>query len=211
MDDIIFSMPFDPDDVDLLEKQGTAFDGWAMRHYWMYDDGTFSVCDSDGNHVDIDQSEIPNADMVCAAWLTYSRFVAKMCADPDVLLNACDPLREFLVKHERKTVATFYFRGFRSIIGPKFMVKRKGDRTPYRSPETYGKDVAAFFTCESLDEISPSDSVTITKRTCNASSQVTAIRGRARVELRTKRSERTIRRELREIATRHFQREPIKC
>jgi hypothetical protein len=87
------------------------------------------------------------------------------------------------------------------------MVKRKGDRSPYRSPETYGKDVAAFFTCESLDEVSPSDSVTITNRTCNASSQVTAIRGRATIELKIPRSERAIRRELREIANRHIQRE----
>lgn len=200
-DDIICSMPLDPDDVDLIEEQGAKFNGWTLRHYWMYGDGTLSVCDSDGNHDDVDQSELPSAEMVCAAWLTYSRFVAK---------TGTDPIGEFLVKRERKTVATFYFRGVRSIVGPKFMVKRKGDRNPYRSPETYGKDVAAFFTCESLDEISPSDSVTITGRTCNAASQVTGIRGRATIELKTPRGERAIRRELREVANQHIQREAKK-
>jgi hypothetical protein len=94
--------------------------GWHLAHYWRYDDGTYSVCDSDGNHDDCDESDIPTDSEYSAAWLDYSRHVAD---------TGCDPLGEFhgipraTKRKERYTAA---FRP--SILGGKLVAVRRGGK-----------------------------------------------------------------------------------
>jgi hypothetical protein len=99
--------------------------GWHLAHYWQYDDGTFSVCDSDGNHDDCDESDVPTADEQSAAWLDYSRHVAA---------TGCDPLGEFasvprMTKRKERYTASFR----KSIIGAALVaVRRAGKVVPLR-------------------------------------------------------------------------------
>lgn len=55
---------------------------WHLRHIWKYDDGTFSECDSDGNHDALDAADIPSYNEVCRAWLEYSKYVVQTGEDP---------------------------------------------------------------------------------------------------------------------------------
>ena len=93
--------------------------GWHIAHYWAYDDGTYSVCDSDGNHDDCDASDVPTGEQQQAAWLDYSRYVAA---------TGCDPLGEFNTPRvaKRKERYTAAFR--KSILGASLVAVRRGGR-----------------------------------------------------------------------------------
>lgn len=93
--------------------------GWHLAHYWAYDDGTYSVCDSDGNHEDCDADDVPSIEEHEAAWLDYSRHVAA---------TGCDPLGEFNVPRvaKRKERYTAAFR--LSILGAHLIAVRRGGK-----------------------------------------------------------------------------------
>jgi hypothetical protein len=112
MDDIICTMP-----EACGEKDCPV--GWHLAHYWAYDDGTYSVCDSDGNHDDCDESEVPTCEQQEAAWLDYSRHVAA---------TGSDPLGEFKVPRvtKRKERYTAAFR--LSILGAALVAVRRGGK-----------------------------------------------------------------------------------
>lgn len=94
--------------------------GWHLHHYWIYDDGTYSVCDSDGNHDPCDEEDVPTSEQVCEAWLDYSRHVAA---------TGEDPLCEFGVPRatKRKERYTAAFR--KSILGASLAAVRRGNKT----------------------------------------------------------------------------------
>jgi hypothetical protein len=97
---------------------------WHIEHYWFQDDGTYSVCDSDGNHDGCEQSDVPTCEQQEAAWLDYSRHVAA---------TGCDPLGEFNVPRmtKRKERYTAAFR--KSILGAALVaVRRAGKVVPLR-------------------------------------------------------------------------------
>lgn len=98
--------------------------GWHLAHYWAYGDGTYSVCDSDGNHDACEQSDVPTGEQQDAAWLDYSRHVAA---------TGCDPLGEFNVPRTTKRKER-YTAAFRlSIIGAALVaVRRAGKVVPLR-------------------------------------------------------------------------------
>jgi len=93
--------------------------GWHLAHYWAYDDGTYSVCDSDGNHDGCDAGDVPTIEEQEAAWLDYSRHVAA---------TGCDPLGEFNVPRvaKRKERYTAAFR--LSILGAALVAVRRGGK-----------------------------------------------------------------------------------
>lgn len=98
--------------------------GWHLAHYWANDDGTYSVCDSDGNHDDCDEGDVPSCEQQEAAWLDYSRHVAA---------TGCDPLGEFNVPRATKRKER-YTAAFRlSILGASLVaVRRAGKVVPLR-------------------------------------------------------------------------------
>lgn len=93
--------------------------GWHLAIYWQYDDGTYSVCDSDGNHDGCDAGDVPTIEEQEAAWLDYSRHVAA---------TGCDPLGEFNVPRvaKRKERYTAAFR--LSILGAALVAVRRGGK-----------------------------------------------------------------------------------
>ena len=93
--------------------------GWHIWHIWTHDDGSYSICDADGNHDDIDADDIPSADEHAAAWLDYSRHVAA---------TGEDPLCEFYVARTRKRREAWRVQIGNSIVGPiaaRFMRGRR--------------------------------------------------------------------------------------
>ena len=93
--------------------------GWHLAHYWAYDDGTYSVCDSDGNHDGCDAGDVPTIEEEEAAWLDYSRHVAA---------TGSDPLGEFNVPRTTKRKER-YTAAFRlSILGAALVAVRRGGK-----------------------------------------------------------------------------------
>lgn len=57
--------------------------GWHLASYWVYDDGTYSVdWYSDGDHEDIDGSDLPTFDDQDLEWTGYYEHVAATGEDP---------------------------------------------------------------------------------------------------------------------------------
>lgn len=98
MDDIICSVAWACDDAECSEQ-------WHQTDYWVYADGTYSVdWYADGDHDDIDASDVPEPDVVNASWLDYARFVKR---------TGNDPLRNYCVATMKHTP-----RVFRVVLGP---------------------------------------------------------------------------------------------
>jgi hypothetical protein len=93
--------------------------GWHVRHYCLDEDGTYTVCDSDGNHDPCEGGDVPAFAEQDAAWLDYSRYVAA---------TGCDPLEEFMVARttKRKERYTAAFR--RSILGASLIAVRRAGK-----------------------------------------------------------------------------------
>lgn len=83
MEDIICSCPYYCDDC---EK-------WHVLHYWAYDDGTYSQCDSDGNHDPCEEDEVPTYKECDDAWYQYAKHV---------LETGDDNLGEYTIHNERE-------------------------------------------------------------------------------------------------------------
>ena len=101
MEDIICTIPWHCGDKNCSVQ-------WHLRHFWTYDDGTYSECDSDGNHDDIDAEDIPSADDQRRAWREYSAHVAE---------TGEDPLGEFTIKRHIVRRETWRFKIVPSILG----------------------------------------------------------------------------------------------
>jgi hypothetical protein len=71
MEDIVCSCPYYCDDCDK----------WHITHYWAYDDGTYSECDSDGNHDGCDEEDVPTFEECDDAWCDYSKHVLETGED----------------------------------------------------------------------------------------------------------------------------------
>lgn len=106
MDDIIATQPW------------TDGSGWHQRSFWVYSGGTYTVDEyTDGDHEDCDESDIPSADEIDAAWREYSQHVAQ---------TGEDPLHEYLVRRERKLREVWGFQFNTSIVGPVLLAARRG-------------------------------------------------------------------------------------
>jgi hypothetical protein len=92
--------------------------GVHLAHYWCYDDGTYTVCDSDGNHEGCEESDVPSFDQQTAAWAEYYQHVADTGSDP---LNEISSVRETLKRRERYTAR---FRN--SILGAVLVQVKRG-------------------------------------------------------------------------------------
>jgi hypothetical protein len=103
-------------------------------YIWAYSDGSFSECDTDGNHDDIDADDVPSADEVGNRWRDYSRYVIE---------TGEDPLREFFIKRETIKREIWYFRIVPSILGACVKQARHGKRSDF-DPRYLPQHVAAY-------------------------------------------------------------------
>ena len=110
-----------------------------LAHYWAYDDGTFSVCDTDGNHESCEESDVPNAEQECRLWLEYYEYVAS---------TGHDPCNEFRLPVDRKKPHQWQAR-VRNWIGASAHglkvtgVRRRG-RGPWIDPHEATKEVQEY-------------------------------------------------------------------
>ena len=86
MEDIIASIPYCCGESDCPQQ-------WHMTHYWIYDDGSYSLCDCDGNHEGCEADDVPTHREIIAAWNEYNEYVIE---------TGRDPLCEFSVRRHRK-------------------------------------------------------------------------------------------------------------
>ncbi len=113
----------------IASRANRGSDGFYITHLWIYGGGkrpTYSICDTDGNHRDCGKRE---ADTFCRdehqSWLDYAAFVAE---------TGEDPLRNYSVDHETRTVET-WTATLETWIGSRKLglriksVRRKGDKT----------------------------------------------------------------------------------
>lgn len=114
MEDILCTMPRPCGDSDCPLQ-------WHREHYWIYDDGTYTACDDDGNHEACAADDVPTFEEQEAAWLEYSRYVED---------TGTDPLGEFLVPRKRKLRERWEFRFAPTIGGPCVtLARRRGRKT----------------------------------------------------------------------------------
>ena len=107
MEDIIMQVPSYCDDCET----------WHQEFVWVYDDGTYTICDTDGNHEPLDASEVPTGEENDKAWHDYRAWV---------LETGQDPLGEFMVKHSIKTKERWQFRITKTLVGPRLIDARRG-------------------------------------------------------------------------------------
>jgi len=172
--------------------------GWHLEHYWIYDDGTYSVCDNDGNHDECDESDVPTFEQASAAWRDYSRHVAE---------TGCDPLGEFSGVPRTTKRKERYTAAFRpSILGVQLVsIKRGGKAIPLSE---IPQRVIDYLECERRPGAAGSLVFSDGWNALLALDCVKLYRGTARVtftiEHEEPRSEKVIEAELRRAARRHL-------
>lgn len=98
--------------------------GWHLAHYWIYDDGTYSVCDSGGNHDPCDADDVPTTEEHDRLWREYHAHVAR---------TGDDQVGEFGVPRETKRKERYTAAFRKSICGAVLArVTRGGKEVPRR-------------------------------------------------------------------------------
>jgi hypothetical protein len=113
MEDIIATVPHACEDNDCSV-------GWHLLHYWCHEDGTYSVCDADGNHDDCDEEDVPSPEWVDRFWREYHLHVAK---------TGTDPLAEFRVARTVTRKEFWRFDFGPSILGAVVKRAKRGRKT----------------------------------------------------------------------------------
>ncbi len=128
MEDIVSTIPYQCDDPDCPHE-------WHLAHYWVYGDGTYSVCDSDGNHEACEEPEVPDAAREHKAWSQYARHV---------LAAGADPLGNYLVPHTVKRTERWSLQFSRSVLGILLVGARRGRGGQWIGPAGIPDHVAQF-------------------------------------------------------------------
>lgn len=106
MTDILFSMPWH------------CGEHWHLATYWITFDGYTVDSDSDGDHEDIEETDLPSDDDQRVAWAQYYR---------DVLDTGTDPLGHFFAgQPTRKDSQRWTFEFRQGIGGPILRYSRRG-------------------------------------------------------------------------------------
>jgi hypothetical protein len=106
MEDIILEIPSYCDDCET----------WHKHFVWAYDDGSYSICDSDGDHESIEQEDVPSVEEHDRQWEEYRQWV---------LEYGKDPLGQFYVRHVAKTKERWQFRFIKTLVGPRLSDARR--------------------------------------------------------------------------------------
>lgn len=112
MEDIICTVPEPCGDKDCPQQ-------YHLAHYWAYDDGTYTVCDVDGDHTDCEQSDVPTAEHEEQLWINYYEYVAR---------TGDDPVHEFRLPTEHKKKRKWQARVRRWLGDSKHGLKVTGVR-----------------------------------------------------------------------------------
>src|SRR5580692_4694754 len=144
MSDIIYSRAWYDDDYDGPE-------GWRIEHLWVHDDGTYTTCDSDGNHEPFeleDKGSLEDAvNAYCndakKSWIEYAQDCAK---------TGKDPLGEYNVRRtvQKKENWVVWFtdwigreeHGYAVIDGRHGKVR--SGRTDIKEPGQFPKELSEF-------------------------------------------------------------------
>jgi hypothetical protein len=118
VEDILFSVAWTCGDHDCKA-------GWHKASYWTYGDRYTVDSYSDGDHEDIDASDLPTSEEVSESWREYAR---------DVLRTGEDPLGEYLVTRSTKIREAWKCRFNPSIVGPVLIDIKRGKHN-YRQKE----------------------------------------------------------------------------
>lgn len=106
MEDIIMHIPSYCDDCET----------WHQEFIWAYDDGTYSICDSDGDHEPLDAEEVPSQEEHNRLWQQYSHWVVE---------HGEDPLGNFMVRHVAKVKERWQFKLIKTLVGPRLIEARR--------------------------------------------------------------------------------------
>jgi hypothetical protein len=167
--------------------------GWHLEHYWIYSDGTYSVCDADGNHDDCDADDAPSPDEVSRRWLDYSRHVAE---------TGADPLAEFTVKRTVTRKESWRFDFGPSILGTVVNRAKRGRKTV--DPRYLPEHVREYLTITKASH-SSMESFPTWASFCETFPDYKPGRWfSASIECKTERSAETVTRELRRAARAHI-------
>ncbi len=75
MDEIVCTVPEPCDDRDCAYKYHLAL-------YWRHTDGTYTVCDTDGDHLPCEERDVPTPALEMCFWTQYFQYVANTGHDP---------------------------------------------------------------------------------------------------------------------------------
>ena len=172
--------------------------GWHLEHYWIYEDGTYSVCDEDGDHDDCEEDDVPDADAEREAWARYAQFVVD---------TGTDPLHNYLIRHTVKRRERWTLQFSRSLVGIVLTGARRGRRGQWLGPSGVPRHVMVFagVTDERLaKECGP----LITNLTPDDAREHSSksMRWSGLIDAEIPRNPETVQRELRAAARRHLRR-----
>jgi hypothetical protein len=102
MDDILMQIPSYCDDCET----------WHQESIWAYEDGSYSICDSDGNHEPLDAEDVPSQQEHDRLWHEYSQWV---------LEHGEDPVGNFIVRHSTKVKERWQFKLTKTLVGPRLV------------------------------------------------------------------------------------------
>ena len=107
MSELLFSRPvFD------YENKTNAPCWWRIYHYFISEDGVFSVSDEDGDHETIDEEDVPSQAEVEASEHQYFHWVVEQGKDPLNLVRVNDPLirfQEWEAVYQKDATSYLYF------------------------------------------------------------------------------------------------------
>jgi hypothetical protein len=118
MEDILMTIPSYCDDCET----------WHQEHIWAYDDGTYTSCDSDGDHEPIEAEDVPSCEEHDRLWREYAQWVVE---------QGEDPLGNFYVRYSTKVKERWQFKLTKTLVGPRLIGVRRAGRayTPDELPE----------------------------------------------------------------------------
>ena len=111
-------------------------DGWYRTLYWNYDDGSYSECDTDGNHEPCEREDIPTIEEEQKSWNEYYAYVGETGKDP---LNQVAGVKGYF-----DTIELWTFDIARSIVGTVIRRWRRGRGEWHNG----GRDSLPEYVCE---------------------------------------------------------------
>jgi hypothetical protein len=110
MEDILMQLPSYCDDCET----------WHLNFIWAYDDGSYSICDQDGDHEPLEASDLPSLDEHDRLWREYTQWVAD---------TGKDPLGNFLVRHFIKVKERWRFKVLKRLTNPALIGAQRAGRS----------------------------------------------------------------------------------
>lgn len=117
---------------------------YHLAYYWMYDDGTYTVCDCDGDHTPCEETDVPTAEEELRRWRDYFVYVAR---------TGLDPVHEFVRPDTGKNPRVWQAR-VRGRDGALLVTGfRRRSRGPWIAPRDVPAGVREYFGLDDGDHL----------------------------------------------------------